>query len=70
MHTHCLASMQGWGLHVWGGAVVHTDWQQPLPASGYDSVRGSAYWDVQIKAVDCNVGLLIHKGEMKAAREC
>jgi Bacterial pullanase-associated domain len=63
----CEAAVQGWGLHVWGaGAVYNTSWDSPMPMTGQESA--SCFWDVPLRpASTAEVGLIVHKGEQKAA---
>jgi hypothetical protein len=57
--------LQGWGLHVWGSVAQPTPWSKPLPPSGLGP--DGPYWDIQLTAASRHVGVLIHKGEEKAA---
>eukprot|EP00775_Hariotina_reticulata_P002314 gene2314-2622_t len=56
---------QGWGLHVWGSVAQPTPWSKALPPSGLGP--DGPYWDIQLTAAARHVGVLIHKGEEKAA---
>ena len=61
------ADRLSWGLHVWGASPVQTDWSTPLQPCGSDG--NSCFWDITINKEDSAVvGLLVHKGELKAAR--
>lgn len=61
------AELLQWGLHVWGAASFTTDWSSPLTPNGSDA--RSSYWDLLVSSEDSAVvGLLVHKGELKAAR--
>jgi len=57
--------LQGWGLHVWGSVAQPTPWSKPLPPSGLGP--DGPYWDIQLTTAARHVGVLIHKGEEKAA---
>ena len=56
----------GWGLHLWGGAIadgVETEWSSPRPYDGIDDF--GAFWNVPVEDVTQPVNFIIHKGEEK-----
>jgi hypothetical protein len=57
--------VQGWGLHIWGDVEHPTPWSSAKQPTG--SGPDSPYWDVVLQTSAKHVGLLIHKGEEKAA---
>lgn len=57
--------MQGWGLHVWGNVTNQTNWNTPQQPTGLG--REGPYWDIKLQTSANHVGVLIHKGEEKAA---
>eukprot|EP00882_Tetradesmus_deserticola_P023731 GHRQ01025841.1.p2 GENE.GHRQ01025841.1~~GHRQ01025841.1.p2 ORF type:complete len:108 (+),score=47.14 GHRQ01025841.1:680-1003(+) len=61
----CAVCLQGWGLHVWGDVEHPTPWSSAKQPSG--SGPEGPYWDVALQVSAKHVGLLIHKGEEKAA---
>lgn len=58
---------RGWALHLWGDVAEGTrsEWPKGLSPSGADA--SGSYWDLPLKPNAQHVGLLIHKGESKAA---
>ncbi|WIA10447.1 hypothetical protein OEZ85_010639 [Tetradesmus obliquus] len=55
----------GWGLHIWGDVEHPTPWSSAKQPTG--SGPEGPYWDVVLQTSAKHVGLLIHKGEEKAA---
>jgi hypothetical protein len=62
---HRVLAVQGWGLHIWGDVDHPTPWSSAKQPSG--SGPEGPYWDVELQTSAKHVGLLIHKGEEKAA---
>ncbi|KAF8068441.1 PU1 [Scenedesmus sp. PABB004] len=55
----------GWNLHLWGDVEAATSWSAPKQPTG--TGPEGPYWDIKLKPGAGHVGLLIHKGEEKAA---
>jgi pullulanase-type alpha-1,6-glucosidase len=53
----------GWGLHLWDGAVTPTDWGSPMPPTGTDAY--GAYWRIPLAAGATALSYIIHKGDEK-----
>jgi pullulanase-type alpha-1,6-glucosidase len=53
----------GWGLHVWGGAAVPTEWSAPILPSGTDGF--GAYYRVPLSEGAKSLSYIIHKGDDK-----
>ncbi|GAA3589916.1 hypothetical protein GCM10022419_085560 [Nonomuraea rosea] len=56
----------GWGLHVWGGALAGgaaTGWTSPRPPDGADGF--GAYWNVPLRNAADSLSFVIHRGDEK-----
>lgn len=53
----------GWGLHLWDGAKVPTEWTKPLAQTGKSS--SGAYWDVPTAQGWTKLNFIIHRGDDK-----
>ncbi|MEU9376442.1 pullulanase-type alpha-1,6-glucosidase [Streptomyces sp. NPDC048255] len=53
----------GWGLHVWTGAAVPTDWSKPLLPARTDSY--GAVYEVPLAAGATSLSYILHKGDEK-----
>ena len=53
----------GWGAHLWDGAVSETAWGSAAVPSGRDGF--GLWWDVPLKPGAARLGIILHKGDQK-----
>ena len=53
----------GWGVHVWEGAVTRTRWHQPLVPAGFD--RFGAVFRVPVRPDAVGLRYVLHRGAAK-----
>jgi pullulanase len=52
-----------WGLHLWTGALLPTNWEQPLKPTGQDEF--GLVFDVPLAANATSLSYILHRGNLK-----
>jgi len=66
-YLHSTENYEGWGLHLWGGAVnadYVTEWANPMAPSGITD--DYAFWTVPLDNANADFNFIVHFGDLKS----